>query len=83
MIDTKNYNYIYTELKKRHKDNIKKIFFGVDEENKGINVIVITRDMDPELEAELFKFENEFERKNKIATNFHVFPAFSTVGLLT
>jgi len=77
----KIYKLVNQKLKQEYGDNIEKVYVDIDEKNKVINVIVITKKFDPEIENKIFEFENKFEETNRVNSDFKVFPALSAVSV--
>lgn len=68
----KIYKLINKKLKQKFGDDIEKVYIDIDEKNKIVNVMVITKEFNPELETKIFEFENQLEKRSKINSEFKV-----------
>jgi len=59
------YTFIMGEVKRRYSD-VKHVYVDIDEKNQKINVLVVTKEFNPDLETKIFDIENDFEKKYKM-----------------
>lgn len=74
------FSYINRHIKANYR-GVQQVFVNIDEKHKEIHVLVITKNINPQLETKLYDFEQRVENKYKVESSFKVVPSASYLAV--